>query len=58
MKTLNLVNLEQSDIKYKISKFPDGIYCTNSYTDNPYSYKPNEYYNEEVGKLVKQLNVF
>jgi ribose-phosphate pyrophosphokinase len=24
MKTLNLVNLEASDIKYKISKFPDG----------------------------------
>lgn len=24
MKTLNLVNLEKSDIKYKISKFPDG----------------------------------
>lgn len=24
MKTLNLVNLENSDIKYQIQKFPDG----------------------------------
>ena len=24
MKTLNLVSLENSDVKYKISKFPDG----------------------------------
>ena len=24
MKTLNLVDLDKSDVKYKISKFPDG----------------------------------
>ena len=53
MKILNLVNLEKSDIKYKISKFPDGQQNIWIDENNCYGFKYNNIYGSVSDCIVK-----
>ena len=53
MITLNLVNLEKSDIRYKISKFPDGQQTVDIIDNNGSVLMPNT-----SVKIISRLNDF